>query len=81
MKFIFGDLQQKAGRVVIRGFFGTFFACDGETPWSATVISENGRFVGGHAQSSVFAFAFDPETDEFVEAQASMTIQLRGSKP
>ncbi len=79
---LFGDLQQKVGRAVIRGIFDPFFfACDGETSWSMTVTSETGPFVGGHAQSAVFAFAFDQETPEVVEVQASMTVQLRGSRP
>ena len=77
---LFGNVQQKAGRVVIRGFFGDFFDCDGETPWSATITSENGRFVGGKVQASVFAFAFAPDTGEFVEDQESTTVQLRGSR-
>lgn len=76
-----GELQQKAGRVLIRGFFGTFFECDGQTPWSASVTGENGRLVGGKALTSVFASAFDPETGEFVSAEATTTVQLRGSRP
>ena len=77
---LFGELAQRAGRVIIRGFFEEFLECSGETPWSATVTGENGRFAGGRAQASVFAFAFDPETGEEAFAEASRTVRLRGSR-
>ncbi len=76
---VFSDLQQRAGRVTIRGFGGAFVECDGVTPWSFTVFGENGRFAGGRADASVFAFAFDEANDEFAFANTSTTVRLRGS--
>lgn len=73
-----GQLEQRAGRVLIRGFFNATVDCSGETPWSATVSGENGRFVAGRAQASVFAFSFDPETGEEAVAEAVATVRLRG---
>jgi hypothetical protein len=70
-----GRMEQRAGRLLIHGFFFTFVECaPPATAWSAVVEGENGRFVAGRAH--VDAFAFDEE--EF--AQASATVQLRGSR-
>lgn len=75
---IFGDLTQPAGRVFIRGFFFTFVECDGETPWSAVAVGENGIFVGGKADAAVFADAFTPD-GEFAFDQEFLTLRLRGA--
>lgn len=79
---VFGDLQQRAGRVIIRGFFFDFVECDGTVPWTATVIGENGLFVGGRATVDVFAFSFDDD-DDFEDGfvSASAQIRLRGTRP
>ncbi len=77
---LFGELTQKVGRFLIRGFFGTFFECDGETAWSATVTSDNGLYLGGPANATVFAFAFDPFTGDFAEDQASRKVTLRARR-
>lgn len=78
---VFGTLEQRAGRVIIRGFFFDFVECDGTTPWTAKVEGENGLFAGGRATVEVFAFAFDDEEDDFAEAHASAQIRLRGTRP
>src|SRR5688500_12388661 len=42
---IFGDVTQRVGRVLIRGFFDTFtdIPCDGSTQsWEAIVVADNG---------------------------------------
>ncbi len=55
-----GNVAQKAGRAIIRGFFFTEFVCDGEThPWSAEVQADNGLFKGGNATLQLFAIACD----------------------
>jgi hypothetical protein len=77
---LFGELRQRIGRFLIRGFFEDFFECSGETTWSATVTGENGLFIPGRAQASAFAFAFDPDTEEEVFAEASATVRLRPSR-
>ena len=78
-----GDLQQRAGRVIIQGYFSGFVACTGQTPWTApwtaTMAGENGIFKGGWAGVSVNAFAFMP--GELASDQASASVQLRGSSP
>jgi hypothetical protein len=77
---LFGELKQEAGRFFIRGFFGTSFACNGETPWEVTVSGENGSFAGGPTKASANAFASDPDTGEFVQDSASAIVRLRGSR-
>jgi hypothetical protein len=75
--FIEVDLQQRVGRVIIRGWGGTFLECDGTAQdWSVEVVGENGLFKGGRATANVFAescglfdCAFDFE---------QRTISLRG---
>lgn len=73
---LFASLQQRAGRATISGFGFDFVACDGETPWSLTVIGENGIFAGGNAAAFVEAFA--PSDDAF--ASAEQAVKLRGSR-
>jgi hypothetical protein len=76
---LFGELKRRIGRVIVQGELFSFFECDGETPWSAVVISETGPFVGGRAEASAFAFAFaGPEFDFDKEHK---TVRLRGSPP
>jgi hypothetical protein len=68
-----GSVQQRVGRVLITGFFFTFFECDGETPWQVQVVADNGVFAGGRVQVNANAFAFDRDF-----TQASATVRLRG---
>lgn len=54
-----GDMTQKVGRFLIRGFFYAeqFTPCDGVTrTWQADVIGENGVFAGGKAATVAYAF-------------------------
>ena len=52
------QLSQSVGRFKFLGEGGAEFACDGTTqPWAAEVSSANGKFAGGKAAVSVFAFA------------------------
>jgi hypothetical protein len=53
-----GEITQRAGRVIIRGWFFTELVCDGDThPWSADVTADNGLFKGGNANVRANAFA------------------------
>ncbi|GAF73398.1 unnamed protein product, partial [marine sediment metagenome] len=69
----------RAGRVIIHGDFSDFLGCDGETPWSATVVGENGLYKGGPADVSLSAFAL--AEGEFASAEASASVRLEGSPP
>jgi hypothetical protein len=74
-----GELEQRAGRLIVRGYFSTSVLCAGEVPWSATVVGNNGLFKAGASDVSVSAFAF--ADDEFAFAEASAAVQLKGSRP
>jgi hypothetical protein len=78
---LFGEVSQRAGRAIIQGFFGTSFSCEGETPWSVTFSGENGLFVGGPADVTLFVGAFDEETGEFFSEEVQQTVRLRGASP
>jgi hypothetical protein len=78
---LFGEVSQRAGRTIIRGFVGITFPCEGETPWSVTVSGENGLFVGGRADVTMFVGAFDEETGEFISEEVEQTVRLRGTSP
>ena len=74
--FIEVQLEQRVGRLLIRGFGGMDFVCDGQTKaWSAVVIGDNGLFKGGKAASLTFATACDLFTCGFDEE--AVTIQLK----
>jgi hypothetical protein len=73
-----GEVKQGVGRFLIHGYFDTFLACDGETPWQVTVSSEDGRFAGGPVKASANVFAFDLNTGEFIQDSASAVVVLRG---
>jgi hypothetical protein len=70
--FLDGSLSQRVGRFRVFGFGFTDIECSGETPYSLTIIPENGLFAGGPATAQVFAFT----EEEFLEA--SREIRLRG---
>ncbi len=84
---ISGQLKQVRAGTPISGFFFAFVACNGATPWSVTVQTQpalfHGRsvalFVGGKANVSASAFAFDPDTGEFIQRNLSVNITLRGA--
>jgi hypothetical protein len=74
---VFGDVSQRVGRVVIRGFFDSFveIPCDGSTnTWEAFVFADNGLFAGGKAAAVAIAFGC---TDECSEGFAEANIRLR----
>ena len=74
---MFGDLSQRVGRVLIRGFFGSFneIPCDGSTnTWEAIAVADNGLFAGGKAAAVAIAFGC---TDECTEGFAEATVRLR----
>ena len=74
---LFGDVTQKVGRLLIRGFLVAFLdlPCDGTTqPWEAFVVGDNGVFAGGKAATVAIAFGC---TDVCSEAFAEATVQLR----
>lgn len=74
-----GNLSQKAGRAIIRGFFFTEFVCDGETrEWSAEVPADNGLFKGGNATLQVFAFACN--SFSCGESNLEQTIRLKAAR-
>jgi hypothetical protein len=75
-----GRLQQRIGRVFITGFFFQFVECSGETPWSTTLIGDNGLFTGGKANVEAFWFAFDDEEFDFVFGEESQDVRLTGAK-
>ena len=70
----------------ISGFFSVFIPCNGTIPWSVTVQTVpflfHGRsaalFTGGKADVFASAFAFDPDTGEFIQRNLTATITLRG---
>jgi hypothetical protein len=76
---VFGDVSQKVGRVIIRGFFDAFLEtpCDGTVvPWEGIALGENGVFAGGKAATIAIAFGC---TDFCSEQFAEATVQLRRS--
>jgi hypothetical protein len=76
---VFGDITQRVGRLLIRGFFDTFLdlPCDGTTQvWDAFAIGDNGVFAGGKAVTVAIGFAC---TDFCSEGFVQATIQLKRS--
>jgi hypothetical protein len=84
---ISGQLKQMHAGTPISGFFSVFVPCTGTTPWSVTIQTVpalfHGRsvalFVGGKANVAATAFAFDPDTGEFIQRSLSVTVTLRGA--
>jgi hypothetical protein len=76
-----GEARQAVGRLVVVGSFGFFDVgtCDGTShSWSATVVSDNGRFAGGKAMTVTFAFSCG--TFECAEGFVEQTVRLRGGR-
>ena len=74
---VFGDVTQRVGRILIRGFFDTlpFTPCDGAPHrWDAYFTGDNGIFAGGKAATVSIGFGC---TDLCSEAFVSATIQLK----
>lgn len=87
---LFGDMEQRAGRFFVRGFFSLFgegedppdqqLLCDGTTrAWTADVHPDNGLFKGGKANVEVFVFAcgFFDCTEESFEQQIRLSGRRR----
>jgi hypothetical protein len=68
------DATQRVGRILIRGFGGTFVDCS-TTHWSLDVSSEDGKFLGGALSANVSAFACG--TFECTDAFVTRVIRLR----
>jgi hypothetical protein len=76
---VFIDSSQRAGRVFVTGSgeFFDFGTCDGAShDWSAQIVGDNGRFVGGKAMTVSFAFSCGPF--ECGEGFAEQTVRLHG---
>jgi hypothetical protein len=84
---ISGQLKQMHAGSALTGFFSAFVPCNGTAAWNAVVQTQpalfHGRsvllFVGGKANVAGSAFAFDPDTGEFVQRNFSVDITLRGA--
>ena len=77
---VFGDITQRVGRILIRGFFDNFdlaIPCDGAAhPWDAFTSGDNGIFAGGKAATVALGFGC---TDECSIGYVQGTVQLRRS--
>jgi predicted DNA-binding protein len=71
-----GQLRQKVGRRIIVGGFSTHVSCNGVTPWSGLVRSDQGAFGGGKAELLVDAGGCDPFTCD--DDHATAVVHLRG---
>ena len=85
--YISGELKQMhAGRPVDGSFF-TSVACNGTTPWSVTIQTQTSLFhgrsvllyTGGKAIVSGTAYAFDPDSGDYLQRNFVVTITLRGA--
>lgn len=55
---VFGELEQRVGRVIISGYGGEFLPCEGgPVPFELRIEGDNGLFVPGRADAFVSAFA------------------------
>jgi hypothetical protein len=75
--YIYGDVQQRAGRSFIRGYFYNAVWCDGETVWKAGSSGENGIFKPGKADVNAFASASTGD-GEYASDSETLTVRLRG---
>lgn len=84
-----GSIRQQHAAREVSGFFGAFVPCDGVTPWQAPVTYFtsglfNGRaaalFVGGNANVTATAQAFDPIEGTFIVRNAAAAIKLQGGR-
>lgn len=65
---VFGELEQRAGRMTISGYGFDALSCDNETvPFALEIEGRNGRFAAGpaHAFVDVFACTGDFGDEEF----------------
>ncbi len=75
--FVEASVRQDVGRFnTVQGFGGTEVACEGETPFSFTVSTFEGRFGGGSATVDAGAFAcneFDCDSVEVGPISTKLT--------
>jgi hypothetical protein len=82
-----GRLKRNLGTSVISGFFFAFVSCNETGSWTATIVSppslshgrSNPLFVPGKAEVTASAFAFDPDTGDFVQTHITTSVILQGS--
>ncbi len=87
--YLSGELKQMHSSTPVDGNFFTSVACDATTPtpWSVTVQTQTSLFhgrsvllyTGGKASVAGTAYAFDPETGEYVQRNFAVTITLHGA--
>lgn len=75
---IFGQLRQRAGRVLVTADLFVSLQCDGVTAWETQAIAAGGLFAGGQAEVTLGASFADPATGEDASDEASGTVRLRG---
>jgi hypothetical protein len=74
--FVYVELRQRAGRLLLTGTGGVDVYCDGSVQaWSAEVFAWNGLFTGGRATAMVFGTACGIFDCGFAEQQR--TVRLR----
>jgi hypothetical protein len=77
---VFGDITQRVGRLLIRGFFDNFelsLPCDGTAQtWDAFAVGDNGIFAGGKAATVALGVGC---TDACTFGYVQGTVQLRRS--
>jgi hypothetical protein len=70
------ELRDPVGRFTIHGFGGSGIECGTDpTPWSITIVGDNGRFGPGRATANVSAFACDAFS--CADASVSTSVRLR----
>jgi hypothetical protein len=85
--YISGELKQIHAGNPIDGNFFTSVACNGTTTWSVNVQTQvalfHGRsvalYTGGKATVAGVAYAFDPDSGEYLQRNFAVTITLRGA--
>jgi hypothetical protein len=69
-------VTQNVGRFRLNGQGFTTFTCDGEThPWTAEAFSDDGKFGGGKASVSMFAFVCNEGGCDEVQVTATVTLR------
>jgi hypothetical protein len=77
--FLDGFIEQRVGRVILRGFFFTAVECDGATSWQVQVVADNGLFAGGQVKATVHAFAPDRDFVAQVSSVGNSPAHVPGS--
>lgn len=78
---VFGTLSQRAGRLIISGFFSAFLegGCSGTpTTWTAVAVGENGVFKGGSVNLQLDADACSLFSCGFDSLQTSIRVKGGG---